>query len=153
MNIPNGGTLFGMNTRNISQCCSFCGWGPDEARGVVEGPGVNICSDCIDLCRAVLNDGKPHPWPQSITDGIGDDIRLTITSEAGVLFDDTLIRLALLGRTSGSGVLPAFLYRDPIDPEDPDAPRPLRRARLAILEHGTRPDDSAPLPLPDRIQP
>lgn len=141
VNISDTATLFGMNAPNISRNCSFCGWGPEDFRGVVQGPGVNICSDCIDLCRAVLDDDKRHPWPLSTLEGIGDDVRLSITSQAGELVNDTLIRFAIRARTDASGTLPAFLYRDPYDPDEPDAPRPLRRARIAILDHGTAPEE------------
>lgn len=37
--------------------CSFCGCPEGETRGLVAGPGVYICSDCVDLCRNVL-DGR-----------------------------------------------------------------------------------------------
>ena len=34
------------------------------------------------------------------------------------------------------GVLLVFLWRRGIDPDDPDAPRPLRRGRLLIVDDG-----------------
>ncbi len=37
--------------------CSFCGCLEGETKGLVAGPGVYICSDCVDLCREVL-DGR-----------------------------------------------------------------------------------------------
>ncbi len=36
--------------------CSFCGCTEKDARGLVAGPGVYICNDCVDLCRKVLDD-------------------------------------------------------------------------------------------------
>ncbi len=38
--------------------CSFCGCQESETRGIVAGPGdIYICSECVDLCRSVL-DGR-----------------------------------------------------------------------------------------------
>ncbi len=36
--------------------CSFCGKGEGQVRRIIAGPGVFICSDCIDLCCDILND-------------------------------------------------------------------------------------------------
>lgn len=120
--------------------CSFCGNSPDEYRRVVQGPGVNICADCLDLCRAVLDDGVP-PAAVPGLEGIGDDVRLVITCAAGPLLDETLIMRAVRARTAGGVVLP-FVYRDPppLDDDEPAEPRPLRRASLVIIEHGTLPE-------------
>lgn len=45
--------------------CSFCGCPEGETRGIVAGPGVYICSECVDLCRSVL-DGRGEFNPDSI---------------------------------------------------------------------------------------
>lgn len=133
---------------NITQDCSFCGASPESWRGVVQGPGVNICADCVELARAILTDPRfdTPPRPEQLpTEGIGDDVRLRITSASGPLLDESLIALALRGRAHGWNILPAFVYRDPQEPDDaeetdePDEPRPLRRARLAIVEYGPIP--------------
>ncbi len=42
-------------------CCSFCGKTQDEVYQLIAGPGVYICSDCIELCETML--GKPAPEP------------------------------------------------------------------------------------------
>ena len=36
--------------------CSFCGKSQDEVHRVIAGPGVYICSECIKLCREILED-------------------------------------------------------------------------------------------------
>ena len=36
-------------------CCSFCGKREDEAR-LIAGPGVYICSDCVQTCCDLLRD-------------------------------------------------------------------------------------------------
>lgn len=69
----------------------------------------------------------------TIPDGIGDDVRLIIDTAAGRVLDTTLIMAALSARM-GNGEITPFLYRVPLDPEEPNAPRPLRRAVLAIVD-------------------
>ena len=34
--------------------CSFCGQPASPLRKLITGPGVTICSDCVDLCRDIL---------------------------------------------------------------------------------------------------
>jgi ATP-dependent Clp protease ATP-binding subunit ClpX len=34
--------------------CSFCGKGRDEVSGLVTGPEVNICDECVELCGGIL---------------------------------------------------------------------------------------------------
>lgn len=34
--------------------CQWCGGSPGPARIVVQGPGVTICSDCIDLAAVIV---------------------------------------------------------------------------------------------------
>ena len=36
--------------------CSFCGKSQDEVHRVIAGPGVYICSECIELCREIMED-------------------------------------------------------------------------------------------------
>ena len=48
-------------------CCSFCGKGESKAR-LIAGPGVYICSDCVDACCDLLredsqNSGMPEHLP------------------------------------------------------------------------------------------
>jgi hypothetical protein len=35
-------------------CCSFCSKDKDSVGKLVAGPGVYICSECIDLCAQIL---------------------------------------------------------------------------------------------------
>ena len=35
--------------------CSFCGKTQDQVKRIVAGPGVFICSDCIELCREIID--------------------------------------------------------------------------------------------------
>lgn len=71
-------------------------------------------------------------------EGISDDVRLTVTTAAGPVLDMALIMAAIMARAGNGEILP-FIYRDPYDPDDPDEtppPRPLRRARLVIIDDG-----------------
>ncbi|TLN00041.1 ATP-dependent Clp protease ATP-binding subunit ClpX, partial [bacterium] len=34
--------------------CSFCGRGKEEVSGLVTGPEVNICDECIEVCGGIL---------------------------------------------------------------------------------------------------
>ena len=35
--------------------CSFCGKTQDQVKRIVAGPGVFICSDCIELCQEIID--------------------------------------------------------------------------------------------------
>lgn len=39
--------------------CSFCGKYQDQVLRMIAGPGVCICSDCVELCLNVLNEDAP----------------------------------------------------------------------------------------------
>ncbi|KUM82359.1 hypothetical protein AQI94_42025 [Streptomyces pseudovenezuelae] len=66
-----------------------------------------------------------------------------MTTPAGPILAGSLAYLALHARCFGEGL--PFTYRDPFDPEDPEAERPLRRARLTIVDEGLVPADGATL--------
>ena len=40
--------------------CSFCGKSQDEVSRIIAGPGVYICSDCIELCKDIIDDDYPE---------------------------------------------------------------------------------------------
>lgn len=42
------------DNKNIK--CSFCGKTQDAVKRIIAGPGVYICSECIDLCSNILED-------------------------------------------------------------------------------------------------
>ena len=56
--------------------CSFCGKSQDEVHRIIAGPGVYICSDCIELCKDIIDDDykaepeelKDLPKPKDIVD-------------------------------------------------------------------------------------
>ena len=86
----------------------------------------------------------PTGLPVLSDPGIPEDIRLTVTMAGGTpVLDVTLVNAALFARFGSGEILP-FLYRPPIDPDDPDAPRPLRRAVLAIIDDKPVPEGLVP---------
>ena len=34
--------------------CSFCGKTQDQVARMIAGPGVCICSECVELCRDII---------------------------------------------------------------------------------------------------
>ena len=36
--------------------CSFCGNAASKVKRLICGPGVNICDECVDLCRRILEE-------------------------------------------------------------------------------------------------
>lgn len=46
--------------------CSFCGKSDTEAEGIVEGPCVFICFECVDLVAAMVDDRRAGRtvWPE-----------------------------------------------------------------------------------------
>ncbi len=48
--------------------CSFCGKDQSEVRKIVSGPsGVNICSECIQVCNYILKEGKKKKGKESFS--------------------------------------------------------------------------------------
>lgn len=39
--------------------CSFCEKHACEVEHLVQGPGVNICDECVDVCNEVIKQRKP----------------------------------------------------------------------------------------------
>ena len=44
--------------------CSFCGKNHAEVRKLIAGPGVNICNNCVTICKNLL-DKEPKEGSQS----------------------------------------------------------------------------------------
>ena len=44
------------NNREKETTCSFCGKSQDAVERIIIGPGVNICSECIELCSTLLTE-------------------------------------------------------------------------------------------------
>lgn len=37
--------------------CSFCGKAEGQVHRMIQGPGVRICDECVNLCMSILGDG------------------------------------------------------------------------------------------------
>jgi len=37
--------------------CSFCGKNENQIHRMIQGPGVRICDECVQLCMSILNEG------------------------------------------------------------------------------------------------
>jgi hypothetical protein len=45
----------------VTTFCSFCLKPNDEVAKLVAGPGVYICNECVDLCRAIISSPPSRP--------------------------------------------------------------------------------------------
>ena len=45
------------NDEKKSIRCSFCGKHESQVHRMIQGPGVRICDECVQLCMSILNDG------------------------------------------------------------------------------------------------
>ena len=41
--------------------CSFCGKHENQVHRMIQGPGVRICDECVQLCMSILSDGFDSP--------------------------------------------------------------------------------------------
>jgi hypothetical protein len=41
--------------------CSFCGKTKEQVEKLIAGPGVYICSECVDLCNEILEEERAGP--------------------------------------------------------------------------------------------
>lgn len=80
-----------------------------------------------------------HPRPEDAQ--TTERVTLTINYMGAPLLSGYLPLLALRARIGDGEIFPPFYYSDPIDPEDPDAPRSVRRARIVIEHLDARPTE------------
>lgn len=74
--------------------CSFCGKSQDEVQRIIAGPGVYICTECIELCQEIIGDDVEEfdetvtsdiPTPKEIVDILNqyvvgqDDAKLALS--------------------------------------------------------------------------
>src|SRR5262245_12203321 len=53
--------------------CSFCGKAQTEVKTLVAGPGVFICDECVELCRAIVAKKAATPGPQEMPSSLLPD--------------------------------------------------------------------------------
>ena len=46
-----------MSEERKSLRCSFCGKHENQVHRMIQGPGVRICDECVNLCMSILDDG------------------------------------------------------------------------------------------------
>ena len=44
--------------------CSFCGKHESQVHRMIQGPGVRICDECVELCKSILDEGYT-PGPEA----------------------------------------------------------------------------------------
>ena len=54
--------------------CSFCGKHEQQVHRMIQGPGVRICDECVQLCMSILNDGFDPIDPGPMLDDIPDQL-------------------------------------------------------------------------------
>lgn len=55
------GKVSARKTRKRVYRCSFCGHSQEEVKTLVSGPGVFICDECIELCKAIVEKSRSTP--------------------------------------------------------------------------------------------
>ena len=45
-----------MSDKNKELRCSFCGKSEKQVHRMIQGPGVRICDECVQLCISILED-------------------------------------------------------------------------------------------------
>ena len=49
------------NSKDKNLICNFCGKSQDEVERMIIGPGVTICTECIELCHSLLDEEGKAP--------------------------------------------------------------------------------------------
>ncbi len=77
------------NNTDIRQLrCSFCGKTEDQVKKLIEGPGVYICNECVDLCFEIFEDEFEDITPENAETEMTD---LPKPKEIKAYLDDYII--------------------------------------------------------------
>ncbi len=77
------------NNNDIRQLrCSFCGKPEEQVKKLIEGPGVYICNECVDLCFEIFEDEFEDITPETAESEITD---LPKPKEIKAFLDDYII--------------------------------------------------------------
>lgn len=47
--------------KSTALICSFCGIEQSQCKKIVQGPGVNICDQCVELCQEIIDAQEDKP--------------------------------------------------------------------------------------------
>ncbi|MFJ6530864.1 hypothetical protein ACIQMZ_37160 [Streptomyces longwoodensis] len=110
--------------------------------GDCRGVGVRLDAGSEEWWLLIEHQEWPFISPYEMpTDPLPDPnggAQLEVRVSAGALLAGPLTLYALAAR-AGRGDLLHFTYRDPYDEEHPDEVRPVRRARLVVVDDGPLP--------------
>ena len=71
--------------------CSFCGKPQDRVARLIAGPGVCICNECVEICRAVLED-EDIPAPRTVkAEQQGETLNVPHPTEIKAFLDEYVI--------------------------------------------------------------
>ena len=77
------------NNNDIRQLrCSFCGKPEEQVKKLIEGPGVYICNECVDLCFEIFEDEFEDITPETAETEITD---LPKPKEIKAFLDDYIV--------------------------------------------------------------
>jgi len=68
--------------------CSFCGKREQQVHRMIQGPGVRICDECVQLCMSILNEGFDGPETTPL-EGVPD--QLPTPKEIRAVLDEYVI--------------------------------------------------------------
>ena len=91
------------NNNDVRQLrCSFCGKTEDQVKKLIEGPGVYICNECVDLCFEIFEDEFYETAPET---GNTELESLPKTREIKAFLDDYIV-----GQESAKKALSVAIY-------------------------------------------
>lgn len=91
------------NNNDIRQLhCSFCGKTEEQVKKLIEGPGVYICNECVDLCFEIFEDEFEDISPENAENEMTD---LPKPKEIKAHLDDYII-----GQESAKKALSVAIY-------------------------------------------
>ena len=68
--------------------CSFCGKPEGEVHRMIQGPGVRICDQCVQLCMSILDDGY---YDEPAQGGCGELDHLPTPKEIHAVLDQYVV--------------------------------------------------------------
>ena len=68
--------------------CSFCGKREQQVHRMIQGPGVRICDECVQLCMSILDEGFDGPESEPLEEIPG---QLPVPKEIRAVLDEYVI--------------------------------------------------------------